>query len=150
MDFNVVLGTTQEINDQTIDHAMDALAAAGVSVHSVGAHAPERLAVTITVPARDIMGAIRIAMTMAEGADLGKITSVEAMTTAEYDQAAEAPHSSIPDLYSLAQASAVLGKSRPTLQRLVSKGDLEGVQIEGMGFVVTKASVDDLAHAASN
>ncbi|MDN5564576.1 MAG: helix-turn-helix domain-containing protein [Luteococcus sp.] len=149
MDFNVTLGTTQEINDDTIDHAMDALAAAGVTVHSVGDHAPDRLAVTVTVPARDLTSAIRMAMAMAEGADLGKITSVEAMSTAEFDQAAEAPRSSIPDLYSLAQASEVLGKSRPTLQRLVGRGDLEGVQVEGVGFVVTKASVDELARLAS-
>ncbi|WP_394275213.1 helix-turn-helix domain-containing protein [Luteococcus sp.] len=150
MDFNVTLGTSQEITDETIDHAMDALAAASVTVHSVGDHAPDRLAVTITVPARDLTSAIRIALAMADGAELGTITSVEAMTTVEFDQAAETPRSSIPDLYSLSQASAVLGKSRPTLQRLVGAGDLDGVQVEGVGFVVTKASVDELARTASN
>lgn len=147
MDWNLTLGTNLPARDEVIDRIMDSLERQAVAITTLD-HDPDHLAVIITVTAANLPDAIQIGLLAARAADLGEITWLEASDVDTFDGTHEGAGPAIPELVSLGTAAEALGISRNTARRRIG-AELVGTNIDGPGWVVTKASLDRALAAAT-
>lgn len=140
-DYNLTVETTHRYTVEVAEQLLDALA----DYHpAVGRTSRNRLEVIVTLPAADLRQAIATGLAVVErAAHPAKVTSVEAMTTKEFDARTDVDDPvEIPELVSITEAAAALGVTRQAVHQRIEAGTLPATQI-GKTWVIPKSAIRD-------
>jgi hypothetical protein len=135
-EWNAILELDETITEDRADALMDALADYAVSV---GSAPHNRISVTLTLPASNLMQAVRTAIAVAEAASSANVIGLEVLPTEEFD--ARSGLEPIPALVSVAEAAEMLEVTKIRVNQMISEGKFSTARKVGSSFVLAYAEV---------
>jgi len=135
-EWNATLEIDETINDARVDYLMEELADYGVAV---GSAPHNNISVTLTLPAKSLMQAVKTAVALAEAASSANVIAIEVLPTEEFD--ARSGLEPIPALVSVAEAAEMLGLTKIRVNQMISEGKFSTARKVGSSFVLAYTEV---------